>query len=473
MAHSDALGPHAANTGQAYREKHSAAASSVVAALFLTGLKIAVGWLTGSLGILAEAAHSALDLIAAGVTLLAIRVSGKPADVEHPYGHGKVENLSALFETFLLLATCAWIVYEAVERLFVRTVDVEPSVPAFLVMFISIAVDYSRSRMLMRAAVKHNSQALEADALHFSTDIWSSAVVIVGLACVVAARAFRAPWLAQADVLAALGVSVIVVWISLRLGRRTVLALLDGVSAGLGDDLARAVNVPGVVEVRRVRARRAGADTFADVVLTVDPNASIGDAHGVACRAEEAARALLPGADVIVHVEPSDRVDDSTFGAVRRVAGEHDLNVHDIRLTDVLGRRAVGMHVELDGRTDVSAAHSRVTAFEQALEAELPGLVRIVTHLEPLEGSAVEPAAVDQDRVAAVVAEVAGSQPLRCEAHDILVTSEEGETALTFHCSVSGDIPLDSAHRVTDRMERAIRDRLPGVDRVTIHVEPV
>ena len=168
---------------EADREKRRAAVTSVIAAIGLTLLKIAAGIATGSLGILAEAAHSGLDLAAAVITYVAIRIAVRPADSGHNYGHGKVENLSALFETLLLLATCGWIMYEAINRLFFRSIEVEASIWAFGVMVISIMVDWSRSRVLKRAAKAHRSQALEADALHFSTDIWSSAVVILGLAC--------------------------------------------------------------------------------------------------------------------------------------------------------------------------------------------------------------------------------------------------------------------------------------------------
>src|SRR5215467_7163482 len=166
------------------REKRAVAGNSVLAAIAITVLKIIVGITTGSLGILSEAAHSGLDLVAALVTFFSVRVSDKPADADHQYGHGKVENFSAFLETGLLLLTCVWIVYEAIKRLMVHNVEIEPSLAAFLVMFFSIAVDTWRSRALRRIASKYDSQALQADALHFSTDIWSSSVVIIGLALV-------------------------------------------------------------------------------------------------------------------------------------------------------------------------------------------------------------------------------------------------------------------------------------------------
>ena len=192
------------------REKHMVALSSVLAAVFLTAMKIVVGLLTGSLGILSEAAHSGLDLVAAAVTYFAVRVSGRPPDFEHPYGHGKIENLSALFETLLLLLTCVWIFYEAIQRLFFKNVEVETSIWAFVIMAISIGVDFTRSRALARAAKKYDSQALEADALHFSTDIWSSSVVIAGLGLVWLAENLGIEWLKHADAVAAMGVAVIV-----------------------------------------------------------------------------------------------------------------------------------------------------------------------------------------------------------------------------------------------------------------------
>ena len=163
-------------------EKRAVAGNSVLAAIAITTLKVVVGVSTGSLGIVSEALHSALDLVAAIITLLSVRVSDKPADADHQYGHGKVENFSAFLETALLLLTCIWIIYEAVNRLFFHHVQIEPTIYAFLVMFVSMGVDFWRSRALGRIAAKYDSQALEADALHFSTDIWSSGIVVVGLA---------------------------------------------------------------------------------------------------------------------------------------------------------------------------------------------------------------------------------------------------------------------------------------------------
>ncbi len=288
------------------REKQSAALTSLVAAVGLTGFKVVVGLLTGSLGILAEAAHSGLDLVAALMTWLAVRVSGRPADAEHPYGHGKVENLSALFETLLLLATCVWIVNEAIHRLRAHTGDVEVNLWSFAVMVVSIVIDASRSRVLYRAAKKYNSQALEADALHFRTDIWSSSVVIVGLVAVKISEWIPGMgWLKAGDAVAALGVSAIVVWVSIQLGKRTVDALVDAAPSGMELRIAAAVEkVPGVRDCHAIRIRPSGPRLFVDLHVLIDGGQTLTQAHGLTEQIEAAIREIAPEADVTVHPEP-------------------------------------------------------------------------------------------------------------------------------------------------------------------------
>src|SRR5512136_3151431 len=291
----------------AQKEKRSVALLSVLAAVGLTTFKLVVGLLTNSLGIMAEAAHSALDLVAALMTFFAVRVSDRPADKEHTYGHGKVENLSALFETVLLLATSGWIIYEAIQRLFFVSVKVEASIWSFIVMGTSIVIDYTRSRILYKAARKYKSQALEADALHFSTDIWSSSVVILGLIGLTVARYVPGlDWMHKADSVAALVVAVIVIYISGQLGWRTISALLDTAPKGLAEKIESvAASVPGVVDAHAIRIRASGAHTFIDMHVTMNGNLTLNAAHDATETIENAVRELISPADVTVHVEPA------------------------------------------------------------------------------------------------------------------------------------------------------------------------
>ncbi len=288
------------------REKQSAALTSLLAAVGLTAFKIIVGILTGSLGILAEAAHSGLDLIAAGMTLVAVRISGRPADSTHLYGHGKIENLSALGETLLLLGTCAWIVREAAHRLMFHRVELQVTVWSFAVMLTSIAIDLSRSRVLARAARKYKSQALEADALHFQTDIWSSAVVVLGLLAVKVGDWYpRMGFLRDADAVAALGVCILVAWVSLQLGRRTIDALMDRAPEGMEARIVAVVDaVPGVRDCHNLRLRYSGPVLFIDLHVLVDGAQSLSDAHQLTEVVEQAIREVAPGADITVHPEP-------------------------------------------------------------------------------------------------------------------------------------------------------------------------
>jgi cation diffusion facilitator family transporter len=468
-----------AHTESAVREKRAVALSSVFAGVFLTAMKLVVGLMTGSLGILSEAAHSALDFMAAGVTWLAVRVSGRPADREHPYGHGKVENLSALFETVLLLVTCGWIIYEAIERLFFKQVTVEASVWAFAIMVVSIVVDLSRSRALSRMAQKYNSQALEADALHFSTDIWSSAVVLLGLVGVLLSTLPGLRWLLKADALAALGVAGIVVWVSIQLGRKTIANLLDEVPPGLLDGIVQAVRLPGVLDVGRVRVRRSGPEAFADVTLTVGREALLERAHEVATAAEAAVRQLLPGADVVVHVEPADGASSASHedapAVARAVALRMGLAAHNINVEEVLGSRSMELHLEVDDTLSVGAAHDQATAFERALREALPGIGQVVTHIEPtaVSGSTYRAEPKDEAEVLEVLHELAREDSFHCHPHNVTVRRTGGELAISFHCALDADTAITTAHTITEQVEHALRTRLPHLGRVVIHVEPL
>ena len=296
------------------REKRWAANSSVVGAVGLTGMKLVVGLATGSLGILAEAAHSALDLLAAVTTVFAVRFSARPADHSHPYGHGKIENLSALFEAGLLLMTCAWIIYGAARRFLTGALDIEVTVWSFAVMTVSIVVDVSRSRLLSRTARKYNSQALEADALHFSTDIWSSAVVILGLACVkLADRLPQWTWLRYADATAAVVVALIVIGVTGKLATRTLQPLLDAAPAGMESKIkATAEALPGILDCHNVRMRYIGARLFVDMHVLVDGSQTLRQAHDLTDEVERAIQQIAPDADVTVHPEPADRAADAS-----------------------------------------------------------------------------------------------------------------------------------------------------------------
>jgi cation diffusion facilitator family transporter len=464
----------------AEREKKRVALASVFAAIFLTGMKLVVGILTNSLGILSEAAHSGLDLVAAGVTYFAVRVSDQPPDLEHPYGHGKVENFSALIETLLLLITCVWIVYEAISRL-INHVEVEVTLWSFIVMVTSIVVDVNRSRLLMKAAKKHNSQALEADALHFSTDVWSSSVVIAGLISVWLAEwlqrntSIRADWLLKADAVAALGVSAIVVYVSVQLGRRTINALLDTTSKDEIQKVEQSVmELPGVSAVRRVRVRHSGPTTFVDIRLAVPRSDSLEQANRTASQAQETVQQLFPQSDVMVHLEPVVEDEHSLVEHVWSVAARHGVRAHSIRAQEVLGRLSVSIHVEVPEHLTLDQAHERVSAFEGVLRHEVPELEDIVTHIEPVgDSEARRPSNSDSSEVILKeVKNLPNQVPGVKDCHTVSVFREGNELSVSFHCTADADLPISHAHRLTIELENLLRTRLPDLGHVVIHLEP-
>ncbi|MGC2474714.1 MAG: cation diffusion facilitator family transporter [Candidatus Sulfotelmatobacter sp.] len=455
-------------------EKRTAAGNSVLAAIVITSLKIVVGFTTGSLGILSEAAHSGLDLIASLLTFFSVGVSDKPADADHQYGHGKVENFSAFVETGLLLLTCAWIIYEAGLRLFFRHIEIEPSPAAFGVMLFSMAVDWWRSRALGRIATKYDSQALEADALHFSTDIWSAGVVVVGLVLVLLGRTYRLDWLRDADPIAALFVAGVVVSVSWRLARRTVDALLDAAPPGVRSQIYDAVlRVPGVLEVDRVRIRRAGNRYFADLAIGVARTVTFQRSGQLATAVTESVRRILPDADVTVQPLPRAQRTENIFDRIRAVATRNNLNVHDISVQDLAGHLHVEQHIELDERMTLKQAHDQVTELEADMRRDLPEIADILTHIES------EPATIETPEELGGDAEleyrlrtVAAQFPEILDVHEFIFKRVRGRLYLSCHCTLSDSLTLARVHDIQTELEIRFKQDAPELFRVLIHPEP-
>lgn len=455
-------------------EKRAVAGNSVLAAIAITALKIIVGVTTGSLGILSEAAHSGLDLIAAIITFFSVRVSDKPADADHQYGHGKVENFSAFIETGLLLLTCVWIIYEAVKRLFYHHVEIEPGIAAFVVMFLSMIVDYWRSRALGKIAAKYDSQALEADALHFSTDIWSSGVVVLGLLLVLVGRTYQIAWLRDADPIAALFVAGVVVYVSSRLARRTVDALLDAAPAGVRKRIIDAVSkVEGVLEIERVRIRRAGNRYFADLSVGLARNVTFQRSEQVADAVTSSVQSILPESDVIVHSVPRAQRTENIFDRIRAVATRNNLNVHDVSVQDLGGHLHVEQHLEMDERLTLKDAHDQVTVLESEMREEVPEISSILTHIES------EPATIETGdeivrdaRLERRLKSIAAEFPEVMDMHDVQIKRVRDRLYVSCHCTLSDDLPLSRVHDISTALETRFKHDAPELFRVLIHPEP-
>jgi cation diffusion facilitator family transporter len=481
--------PHASS------DKHSAALASVFAAAGITLLKLITGILTGSLGMLSEAAHSGIDLVAAILTVLSVRVSDRPADADHNYGHGKIESLSAFVETGLMLASCIWIVYEALRRMIFREhLTLPVSIWPFLVLLLSIAVDYTRSRNLSRVARQYQSEALAADAVHFGTDIWSSSAVLLGLAATAIGEHWHLPFLELADPIAALVVSLIILRVCWRLAHQTIDILLDAlprslpgesggqtrteVREGLIRDLAA---IDGVLTVDRVRTRRSGSSYFADLTLGMPRNLTFQRSEQITLAATAAVQRVLPGADVVVHSVPTASLAESVHDRIRAVAARSNLAIHDVTVQQYDGALHVEQHLEVDETLTLASAHALVTQLEAEIRKEIPAIATILTHIESEPATIERPASLDRDRQLEVrLRRTAQAFPEILDIHEVVVTRlgdpDNLETAdriqVSCHCTLPDDLPMSRVHAIITAFENAFKLDSPEVSRLLIHPEP-
>jgi cation diffusion facilitator family transporter len=451
--------------------KERVALTSIAASAGLTAAKALVGITTGSPAILSEAGHSLLDLVATVMTYFAVRISGKPADEEHHYGHGKIESVSALAETALLFLLSGVVIWEAMQRLLGwHPHAVATTAWSFVVMAVSIVIDFFRARVLYRVAAETSSEALEADALHFGSDMWSSAAVLVGLGAV----ALGYP---LADSVAAMVVAIFIVIAGWRLGRRTLETLTDTAPPGITDRIARVVErVPGVVAMERLRARRAGGVLFVDLVVAVSRTLPIDRVAAVKDRIVRAVREASPGAELTVTTEPRALDDETVLERVMVIARSRALAVHHVTVHALGERLAVSLDLEVDGKLTLGEAHDIASGLENAVREELGPAVEVETHIEPMQPQGEAGRDAPPERTAAVrqaLNEIAANVDLVGEIHAVRVRAADAGEIVNFHCVVDPAVTVADAHEKVDEVERALRLRFPAIKRVTGHAEPV
>jgi cation diffusion facilitator family transporter len=462
--------------------KSSAALFSVMAAALITMLKLVTGLLTGSLGMLSEAAHSGIDLIASAITLYSVRAADRPADEDHNYGHGKIESLSAFVETGLMLASSFWIIYEAVHRLLYHNhLSLPLSVWPFLVLMLSVAVDYTRSRNLKRVAAETHSEALAADAAHFGTDLWASLAVLLGLGATALGERFGIAQLEAADPVAALIVAAIILSVSWRLARHTVDTLLDATPAQDGQTAAATRRklihdlgeIDGVLAVNRLRTRRSGSGYFADLTLAMPRNLTFQRSEQITLAATEAVQRVLPSADVVVHSIPTATHAESIHDRVRAVAARANLAIHDVAVQQYDNALHLELHLEVDETLTLQAAHDLVTSLEANIRAEIPGIASILTHIESEPATIERPEALARDRlIEAKLRGVAATFPKVLDIHDIQVTRHHDRIQVNCHCTLPDELPMAQVHQVITALENAFKLEVPEVSRLLIHPEP-
>ncbi len=460
------------------QEKAAAARGSVLAAAAVTLLKLLTGLASGSLGMLSDAAHSALDLAGAGLTYFSVQVADRPADDDHPYGHAKVENVSAFIEMFLMLGSSLWIGTEAVRRLMRHEIGLHYSVWPLAVLVLSIAVDTWRSRKLRSVAVRTQSAALAADAAHFSSDIWASAAVFVGLVLSWAGTRFGIPSLRYADSIAALMVSLMILLFAWQVGRRTVGTLVDATPRDTRSRVLHEVRrVNGVLAVDQARMRSAGAAHFADLTLSMSRQLTFQRTEQLVTEATEAVRRVLPNADVVIRTVARELETESVFDRVRAVALRNNVVLHDVSVQTYGTGLRIEQHIEVNEQLPLKQAHDFVRRIEDQIRGELPQIVSVLTHIESEPATIEKPELRAQDRTMRKMEEhlrqAAAPLPEILDVHDVLVSRVGDRFQLSCHCTMPDDLAMQHVHQVITLLEDRFKSGCPEVDRVLIHPEPV
>ena len=457
------------------KEVQKAAGWSVLAAALLTVLKLVTGLLTNSLGILSEGLHSGLDFAAAGITLVAVRRASKAPDEDHLYGHGKIENFAAFAETIILWITSVWIILEAWHRIEIQDWP-EASIWGIVIMVIGVIVTFQQSRILYRTAEKHGSQALEADALHFRTDMISSVVVIVGLGFV---------WIAFpiADPVSAIGVAIIIFVVSVRLGKRTFDALTDRAPQGLQENIMQRVSeVSGVVECTRVRARHSGPELFADIVVTVDENIATIEAHSIAESIELKLVELAHRVDVVVHIEPAEgdisqyskmNIYDQMQVVARRIPEVQ--SVHNIRIFEISDCIDIAADLEMSAELTLEEAHSVSEYYEERLKELAGNCINSVTlHLETsMTKDEAEDITSESSEIVDLVKEIVAEFSPPVNYREAKIREERVGVSVLLDCTIPGQLTLTESHDISEAIEKKIMERIEAVKSVFIHFDPI
>lgn len=450
--------------------KEQAAAWSIVASAVITIGKGVAGFATGSLALISDAAHSVVDVAATTLTYIAVRTANKPADDKHHYGHGKVESLAALFETGLLFILSGAVAYEGIRRLLAGESDISWSWAAVGVLLVSIVIDATRWYQLTKIARETRSEALAADALHFSSDLVNSVLVLAAFA----AAAYGYP---QADSLVAIGVALFIALAGFRLAKQTLDSLLDSAPAGVTDDIRNAIAaVPGVVSVESLKIRAAGPQLFVEVEIAVSRQLPLDRLAAIKEAIIEAVHDTRDDAIVTVTATPRALDDETILERVLLIAAKRRVPVHHVTVQTLNGRISVSLDLEVDGRMSLGSAHIVASRLEAAIREELGADTEVETHIEPLVTTNLEGRDVAADTVAAVASSLARHAKTIgtvTDVHSVRVRGTDHGLIVNYHCRVDPTLDVAHVHEKVDELEHLVRSDVPAITRIVSHTEPL
>jgi cation diffusion facilitator family transporter len=451
-----------------HNAKSRVAAISIFASTGMAAAKFVVGIAIGSLALISEALHSSVDVVATVITWLVVRVSDRPADHEHHYGHGKFESLSALGVIAMLYVLAGGILVESYSRLHEGAPPPTISAIPFIVLLIDIAVNFWRARALHRTARDTRSQALAADALHFASDVLGSIAVIAGLA-------LSGLGYAWGDAAAAIGVAVMIALLGLRLARSTVETLLDRAPEGASEQAIAAIRaVPGVVDVERLRMRMVGSTHFIDAIVQVPRTYPIDRVEEIKRKAQAAVSKVLDDADLTFTAVPVARNNESIRERIMVIARNSGLAIHHVTVHDLGGKLTVSIDLEVDADMALNQAHDIAHELERDIRDEFGEDVEVDTHIEPLEPELPLGADAAPDRVDAIKSALSrfAADGAIHDIHSVRVRNTDAGEIVNFHCRAAPSMSVIKVHENVDAIERALRRAFPTVKRVISHAEP-
>ncbi len=450
--------------------KRRVAGWSIVATVIVTALKLTAGLISGSLALLADGAHGLLDIGATTLTFFAVRQADRPADEDHHYGHGKIEAVAALCESTLLalLALAAFV--EAVRRLVLEPGTMLSASPfAFIAVTLSICVDATRWRALHVVARSTGSEALAADALHFSSDLASSLAILIGLT---AAKA----GFVNADAKATLVVAVLIGVAALRLSRRVIGVLLDTAPQGVAERVREiAWRMPGVLGIDNVRVRPAGGVLMGDVGVTVARSLPLDQVSELKASLTRAFAAEFKRSDFTVSTRPVAPDDESVLERVMLIAARERLLVHHVTVQSLDDRLAIGFDIELDGRLKLKDGHRRASRLEAAVRGEFGPATEVESHIEPLEIRELAGTPADASvstRIAESLSRAATQTGKIGTIHNVRVRQTPVGLVVHFHCLGPPDTDVAAIHAAVDEIEQKVKHEMTGITRLVGHAEP-
>lgn len=462
------------NNSEITEKKITAARQSLYAAVIITIIKILAAYFSGSLGVLSEVFNSAIDIFVCFVTIITIKYSSRPPDEDHNYGHEKSENFSALFQVFILFLTSSYIIYEAINRLFIKPdTEVNISIWIFLALIISIIIDVYRSRVLRKIAAETKSTALEADALHFSTDILSSSIVIIGLLLTYLNIS------KIADTIAALVVTVIIIILGFKLSKKSIDALMDRVPAGLYDKIKyETLLIKGVEGIQSFRIRGSGPKIYIDMTILISRLVPFSKAHDIMDGVEKKIMEIIPNADVVIHSEPIETKEETINDKIRMIVNEYGLKSHDIYSHKINNEIYSELHIEIEKTNDLIKAHDITTNIEDRIKKEIDVITHVKIHLDEPSEILFDTKDITENsnEIIREVKRILAESNEVVSSKDLQVISTNGKIRVSMTCEFDYMNSFDEVHDIVTMLESKIylnlKEIYPKLSNVIIHAEP-